>query len=154
MSVELGVVCPDVPEAEQVPRLVGPLMCMVLRRPVIHALIDDDHDRHWKLLWDASSTWVSEWPPGIHEWDDNWYIAVELGERGIDLSLLLMFMTAAAIAIIGEGRIIDEVNLVNGGDLSGRELSAGDLLTRAAREGWNRSPQDVLAALGSHYWGE
>jgi hypothetical protein len=87
--------------------------------------------------------------------EDNWYIAVELGERGIDLSLLLLlFVTAAAIAVIGKGRIIDEVNLVNGGELSGRELSAGDLLTRAAGESWDRSPQDVLAALGSHYWGE
>ena len=153
MSVELGVVCPEVPDAKQVARLVGPLMCMVLHRPVIHALINDDHDRHWKLLWDTTSTWVSEWPPGIHEWEDNWYLDVELGARGIDLSLLLMFMTAAAIAIIGEGRIIDEAKLISGGRLSGRELSGGDLLTRAAGEGRDRSPQDVLAALGSHYWG-
>jgi hypothetical protein len=120
MSVELGVVCPRLPDAEQVARLTGPLMGMVLHRPVIHALIDHDRDRHWKLLWDTTSTWVSESPPGPHEWEDNWCLDVELGQRAIDLSLLLMFIIAAAIAIIGEGRIIDEAKLITGGRLSGR----------------------------------
>ena len=92
--------------------------------------------------------------PGRFEYTDHWYSDVALGERGIDLSLLLMFITAAAIAIIGEGRIIQEVNLVDGGRLAGRELSADDLLTRAVGEGLDRSPQDGLTALGSDYWGE
>jgi hypothetical protein len=126
---------------------------MVLRRPVVHALVDDDHG-HWTLLWDTTSTVVGQWPPGLHEYADCWYLDVALGERGIDLSLLLMFITAAAIAIIGDGRIIDDAKLIGGGQLSGRELSAGDLLTRAAGESLDRSPQDVLAALGSHYWSE
>jgi hypothetical protein len=65
-----------------------------------------------------------------------------------------MYVTAAAIAILGEGRIIDERNLVTGGDLSGREKSASDLLTLATGQGRDRSPQDVLSALGSDYWGE
>ena len=42
MSVELGVVCPKAPDAEQVAQLVGPLMCMVWHSPLVHALIDDD----------------------------------------------------------------------------------------------------------------
>ena len=154
MSVELGVVCPQLPDAEQVARLVGPLMCMVLHSPSVHALIDDDHDKGWKLLWGGTCTVVSAWEPGRFEYADHWYIDVALGERGIDLSLLLMFITAAAIAIIGEGQIIDDAKLISGGRLSGRELSGGDLLTRAVGEEMDRSPQDVLAALGSHSWGE
>ncbi len=154
MSVELDVVCPAVPEAEQVARLVGPLMCMLLRRPVVHALIDGDGEMGWKLLWDGTCTLVSAWPPGLHEWEDCWDVGVELGQRGIDSSLLLMYVTAAAIAILGGGRIIDEANLITGGDLSGREKSASDLLTLATGEGWDRSPQDVLAALGSDSWGD
>jgi hypothetical protein len=153
MSVELGVVCPAVPDPEQVAGLVGPLMCMVLHSPLVHALVDDDHG-HWTLLWGGTSTVVGQWPPGVHEFADCWYLDVALGERGIDLSLLLMFITAASIAIIGEGRIIDDAKLISGGRLSGRELSGGDLLTRAVGEEMDRSPQDVLAALGSHYWGE
>jgi hypothetical protein len=50
MSVELGVVCPKAPEAEQVAQLVGPLMCMVWHSPLVHALIDDDRDRGWTVL--------------------------------------------------------------------------------------------------------
>jgi len=153
MSVELGVVCPKVPEAEQVARLVGPLMGMVLHRRVIHALIDEE-DGGWTLLWDTTCTQVSYWPPGLHEWEDCWFLGVDLGERGIDLSLLLMYITAASIAILGEGRIIDEAKLISGGDLSGREISAGDLLTRASGQDWDRPVQDVLAALGSDYWGD
>lgn len=148
MAVEIGVVCPEVPDAEQVARLAGPLMSMVLRRPAIHALVDDDHGR-WTLRWDTTCTVVGQWPPGVHEFEDRWYLNAALGERGIDLSLLLMFITAAAIAITGEGRIIDDAELIGGGELSG-----GDLLTRATGIGLERSPQDVLAALGSHYWGE
>jgi hypothetical protein len=154
MSVELGVVCPQLPDAEQVARLVGPLMCTVLHSPLVHALIDDDHDRGWTLRWGGTCTVVSAWEPGRFEYANHWYIDVELGERGIDLSLLLMFIAAAAIAIIGEGRIIDDAELISGGRLAGRELSAGDLLTRAVGEGLDRSPQDVLAALNSHSWGE
>jgi hypothetical protein len=55
--------------------------------------VDDGHE-HWTLLWGGTSTVVCQWPPGIHEWDDHWYLAVTLGEWGIDLSLLLMFITA------------------------------------------------------------
>jgi hypothetical protein len=97
---------------------------------------------------------VSAWEPGRFEYADHWYLDVALGERGIDLSLLLMFITAASIAIIGEGQIIDDAKLISGGRLSGRELSGGDLLTRAVGEGLDRSPQGVLAALGSDSWGE
>ena len=65
-----------------------------------------------------------------------------------------MYMTAASIAIVGEGWIIDDAKMIGGGKLSGRELSAGDLLARAAGDDLGRSVQDVLAALGSHFWGE
>ena len=148
MSVELGVVCPGLPDAEQVARLTGPLMSMVLHRPVIHALADDE-DGQWTLLWDTTSTVVGRCPPGRYEYADRWYLDVALGERGIDLSLLLMFMTAASIAILGDGRIVDDAKLIGGAELSG-----GDLLARAAGLGRGRSVQDVLAALGSPSWGE
>jgi hypothetical protein len=146
MSLELSVVLPTVPEPEQVARLVGPLMSMVLRRPMVHALVDDG-ELDWKLLWDGTCTVISAWPPGLHEWKDCWDLEVGLGERRIDSSLLLMYVTAAAIAILGEGRIIDERNLITDGDLSGREKSASDLLTLATGQGRDRSPQDVLSAL-------
>jgi hypothetical protein len=108
MSLELSVVLPTVPEPEQVARLVGPLMCMVLRRPMVHALVDDDGEMSWKLLWDGTCTVISAWPPGLHEWEDCWDLEVGLGERGIDSSLLLMYVTAAAIAILGEGFLVDD----------------------------------------------
>lgn len=66
MSLELSVVLPTVPEPEQVARLVGPLMSMVLRRPMVHALVDDG-ELDWKLLWDGTCTVISAWPPGLHE---------------------------------------------------------------------------------------
>jgi hypothetical protein len=65
-----------------------------------------------------------------------------------------MYVTAVAIAIVGDGWIIDYAKMVGGGKLSGREVSAGDLLARAAGDDLGRSVQDVLAALGSHFWGE
>lgn len=148
MAVEIGVVCPGVPDAEQVSRLAGALMSMVLHSPVIHALVDDEHGR-WTLLWDTTSVVVDLWPPGRHEFADHWFLNVAADERGIDPSLLLTFMTAASIAIIGDGRVIDDAKLIGGGELSG-----GDLLTRAAGRGLERSVQDVLASLGSHSWGE
>ena len=148
MAVEIGVVCPGAPDAEQVARLAGPLMCTVLHSPVVHALVDDE-DGRWTLLWGGTSTVVDRCPPGRREFADRWFLNVAAGERGIDLSLLLTLATAASIAIIGDGRIVDDAKLIGGGELSG-----GDLLTRAAGQGLDRSPQDVLAALGSHYWGK
>lgn len=147
MAVEIEVVCPEVPDIEQVSRLVGPLMSTVLRGPLIHALADDDHG-HWKLTWDATFAVVRPSPPAQNEYADRWVLTIAAGERAIDLSLLLIFITAAAIAIIGDGRIIDDVELVGGGEFSG-----GELLARAAGGGPERSVQEVLAALGSHSWG-
>jgi hypothetical protein len=148
MAVEIEVVCPDVPDAEQVGRLVGPLMSMVLRGPLIHALVDDEYE-YWKLTWDTVSAVVDRSPPGPHEYTGHWILTVAANERGIDLSLLLTLMTAASIAIIGDGRIIDDQELAGGGELSG-----GELLIRAAGGAPERSVQDVLTALGSPSWGE
>jgi hypothetical protein len=66
----------------------------------------------------------------------------------MDLSLLLTIVTAAAIAMSPEGRIIDHTSLAGGGTYSG-----GELLVRAAG-GPERSVADALTALGSHVWGE
>ena len=148
MAVEVGVVCREVPDAEQVSRLAGPLMSMVLRSSVIHALVDYE-DGRWTLLWGGTSAVVGRCPPGRHEFANRWFLTVAAGERGVDLSLLLTLITAALIAILGDGRIIDDAKLAGGGEFSG-----GELLTRAAGGGPDRSVQDVLAALGSHSWGE
>jgi hypothetical protein len=153
MAIEVGAVCRLEPDAEQVGRLVGPLVSMVLRSPVIHGRVDEEPE-HWKVLWGGTSAVVDQDPPGRFEYAEHWYHNVAAGERGIDLSLLLMYMTAASIAIVGDGWIIDDARMVGGGKLSGRELSAGDLLARAAGDDLGRSVQDVLAALGSHFWGE
>jgi hypothetical protein len=148
MAVEIEVVCPGVPDAEQVSRLIGPLMSMVLCGPLIHALVDDDRG-HWRVTWDTTFAVVRRSPPGQHEYADRWILTVEAGQRAIDLSLLLTLIIAASIAIIGDGRIIDDVELVGGGQFSG-----GDLLTRMAGDGPDRSAQEVLTALGSHSWGQ
>jgi hypothetical protein len=147
MAVEIGVVCPEVPDAEQVIRLVGPLMSAVLGRPLVHALVDDEHGR-WTINWDTTSAVVDQFSPGRHEFADRWMLNVAANERGIDLSLLLTLMTAAAVAIVSDGRIVDDAKLVGGGELSG-----GDLLVRAA-DGPERSVQEVLTALGSPSWGD
>jgi hypothetical protein len=146
MAVEIGVVCPEVPDGEQVSRLAGPLMSMVLRCPLIQALVDDEHGR-WTVLWDTTSAVVDQSPPGRHEYADRWFLTVAANERGVDLSLLLTMVTAASLALISDGRIIDDAKLVGGGELSG-----GELLVRAAG-GPERSVQDVLTALGSPSWG-
>jgi hypothetical protein len=149
MAVEIGVVCLEIPDAEQVSRLVGPLMSVALRIPLIHTLVDDQ-DGCWKLMWATTSVVVDRLPPGRHEYADRWFLTVAAGERAIDLSLLLTFMTAASIAIVGDGRIIDDAKLAGGGEFSG-----GDLLTRAAAGGGpERSVQEVLAALGVQSWSE
>ncbi len=118
-------------------------MSMVLRGPLIQALVDDDYG-HWKLTWDATFAVVRRSPPGRHEYSDRWILTVEAGQRAIDLSLLLTLIIAASIAIIGDGRIIDDVELVGGGQFSG-----GELLARAAGGGQERSAQEVLTAMGS-----
>ena len=79
-----------------------------------------------------------------HEYADRWVLTVAANERGTDLSLLLTLVTAASIAIIGDGRIIDDAKLAGGGEPSG-----GELLTRAAGRGLERSAQEVLAALAA-----
>ena len=122
-------------------------MSAVLGRPLVHALVDDEHGR-WTINWDTTSAVADQLPPGSHEFTDRWLLNVAANERGIDLSLLLMLMIAAAAAIIGDGRIMDDAKLVGGGELSG-----GDLLVRAAA-GRERSAQEVLAALGSPSWGD
>ena len=154
MSLDLTVVCAAVPEPDQIARMVGPLMCMVLRRRVVHALIDYEGELYWKLQWDGTSTLLSAWPPGLHEWGaSRWDVDLTIGER-YDQSLLQMYVTGAAIAILGDGFIVDEMNLITGGDLSGREKSASAVLTLAIGEGRDRSPQDVLTTLGSASWGD
>lgn len=122
-------------------------MSMVLHRPLVHALVDDENGR-WTVLWDTTSAVADQSPPGRHEFADRWVLTVAANERGIDASLLLALMTAAAVAIIGDGRIVDDAKLVGGGELSG-----GDLMVRAAG-GPERSAQEVLTALGSPHWGE
>src|ERR1700761_7300449 len=150
MSLDLTVVCAAVPEPDQIARMVGPLMCMVLRRRVgSPALIDYEGELYWKLQWEGTSTMLSAWPPGLHEWGaSRWDVDLTIGER-YDQSLLQMYVTGAAIAILGDGFIVDEMNLITGGDLSGREKSASAVLTLATGEGRDRSPQDVLTDLGS-----
>lgn len=155
VSLDLTAVCAAVPEPDQIARMVGPLMSMVLRRRVGgHALIEYEGELHWKLLWDGTSTFLSAWPPGLHEWGGScWDIELTIGER-YDQSLLQMYVTGAAIALLGDGFLVDERNLITGGDLSGREKSPSALLTLAMAEGRDRSPQDVLTTLGSDSWGD
>lgn len=154
MAIEISAVCRLEPHAEQVARLAGPLVSMVLRSPVIPAMVKEEPE-HWEVLWSGTGAIVDQHPPGRFEDADHWDHNVAAGHRGIDLPLLLlMYMTVAAIAIVGNGWIVDDVKMVDGGTLSGREVPVGDLLARAAGDGMDRSAQDVLAALGSHYWGE
>jgi len=147
MAVELAVVCPERPDSEQVARLVGPLISMILRCPPVRALVDDDADI-WTVHWGSVSAVVDQLPPGRHEFGESWVLTAAAGEGGIDLSLLLTIVTAAAIAITVEGRIIDDASLVGGGNHSG-----GELLVRAVG-GHERSVVAALTALGSHVWGQ
>lgn len=146
MAVELPVVCPVRPGPEQVTRLVGPLISMLLRCPLTPALVDDK-DELWTVRWGGVSSVVDHVPPGHHEFADSWLLTAAVGERGLDLSFLLTIVTAAAVAIAVEGRVIDDASLMGGGSFSG-----GELLVRAAGSP-ERSAADVLAALGSHGWG-
>jgi len=147
MAVEVGVVCPEPPDPEQVARLVGPLLSMVLRSGLVHALSDERKDA-WVIHWDSVSAVVVQLPPGDHEFADSWFLSVAPGERAIDLSFLLAVVTAAAAAIAVDGRVLDESSLVGGGTIGG-----GELLVRATG-GPERSVADALTALGSHVWNE
>ena len=111
VSLDLTAVCAAVPEPDQIARMVGPLMSMVLRRRVGgHALIEYEGELHWKLLWEGTSTFLSAWPPGLHEWGGScWDIELTIGER-YDQSLLQMYVTGAAIALLGDGFLVDERN--------------------------------------------
>lgn len=147
MAVEVGVVCPRPPDPEQVARLVGPLISMILRSTLVHALCDERRDA-WIVHWDSVSAVVVQVSPGDHEFADSWFLSVAPGERAIDLSFLLAVVTAAAAAIAVDGRVLDESSLVGGGSIGG-----GELLVRAAG-GPERSVADALTALGSHVWGQ
>ena len=128
-------------------RLIGPLISMILRCPLAHTLMDDD-DGVWTVHWGSVSAVVDRLPPGCHEFAGSWVLTAAVGERGIDLSLLLTIVTAAAIAISIDGRIVDDASLVGGENFSG-----GGLLVRAVG-GPERPVTEALAALGSHVWGE
>lgn len=147
MAVELGVVCPEIPDSEQVSRLIGPLMSMILRCEMVHALADEGNDG-WTVHWGTASAVADLLPPGKHEFGESWFLNVAPGERGIDLSLLLAIVAAASAAIAVDGRVLDESSLVGGGNVGG-----GELLVRASG-GPERSATDALTALGSPIWGE
>src|ERR1700749_2965454 len=106
MAVEVGVACPEIPDAGQVSRLVGSLMSAVLRRPLIRALVSDE-DGSWTISWGTTSTGGDMIPPGSHEFADCWFLNVAVNERGIDLSRLLTLVTGASISIITGGQIVD-----------------------------------------------
>ena len=78
---------------------------------------------------------------GFHEFEDDWYLSIESGERGVDLSLLLAVIVAISTAILYGGQVIDELPLVGGGAMSG-----GLLLTRifGMRE---QSASEIMAIL-------
>jgi hypothetical protein len=111
MAIEVSAVCRLEPNAGQVARLAGPLVSMVLHSPVIHARVDEEPG-HWKVLWGGTTAVVDQDPPGRFEYAEHWHHNVAAGERGIDLSLLLMYMTAASIAIVGDGWIVDDSKMV------------------------------------------
>ena len=147
MAVELGVVCPEIPDSEQVSRLIGPLMSMILRCEMVHALADEGNDG-WTVHWGTASAVADLLPRAnmnsVRAGSLTW--PRESGE--LISALLLAIVAAASAAIAVDGRVLDESSLVGGGNIGG-----GELLVRAS-SGPERSATDALTALGSPIWGE
>jgi hypothetical protein len=142
MAVEIGVRCRDVPDAAKIADLVGPLMSAALGCGFVAAWADAEKDV-WLINWGGSATaHVVPLPKGLHEFGDNWYLNVEPGERGVDLSLLVAVIVAASAAILFDGQVVDELSLAGGGAMSG-----GALLVKVfgVRE---QSASEVMAVLG------
>ena len=151
MAVELGVVCPEIPDSEQVSRLIGPLMSMILRCEMVHALADEGNDG-WTVHWGTASAVVDLLPPGKHEFGESWFLNVAPGERGMDLSLLLAIVAAASAATAVDGRVLDESSLVGGGNIGGGELLRGLQRPGAVGHGRaNRAGKPYLGRVGQRF---
>src|SRR5690242_6566743 len=119
MTSEIGATCREAPDALKIADLVGPLMSSVLGCVFVAAWADTENDV-WLINWGGSATsHVVPLSKGFHEFEDDWYLSIEPGERGIDLSLLLAVIVAISTAIIYGGQVIDELSLVGGGAMSG-----------------------------------
>jgi hypothetical protein len=122
-------------------RLVGPLMTATLGCESVGAWVDVDGDI-WSVSWGgAASSQVVLLPKERHEFGDSWFLNIAPGERGQDLSLLLAVVAAISVAILFDGRAVDELPVIGDGIVSSVEL-----LARIFRDR-HRSASEVLAAL-------
>jgi hypothetical protein len=78
---------------------------------------------------------------GLHEFGDNWYLDIEPGERGVDLSLLLAVIVAILAVILFDDQVIDDLSLAGAGTMSGELLLAKMFSIR------EQSASEVLAIL-------
>ena|SRR5579859_3683053 len=141
MSVEIGIHFEVRPDREVIERLVGPTMSALLGDQMVAAWMDGSPDL-WTVNWGgAASAQIVFIPPGLHEFADRWFASVSPGERGLDLSLLLAEVVAILIAVVCDGQIVDELEL-----LGGKPGTGGQLLIRAFNNR-NKSAKEIVAAL-------
>lgn len=125
MAIEIGAVCREAPDAAKIADLVGPLMSSALGCALVAAWADNTENGVWLIDWGGSATsHIVPLSKGLHEFGDNWYLNIEPGERGVDLSILLAVIVATAAAILFDGQVIDELPLASGGVMSGGMLLA------------------------------
>jgi hypothetical protein len=142
MSVEIGVACRQAPTAEKIAALTGPLMSAAVGCSLVESAAESTGDV-WTIAWGGVTTaQIVSLPAGMHEFADNWYLNVAPGQRSVDVSLLLAIVTAAAAAILYDGRIVDDSSLVGSGNVTG-----GDLLAKMFSDR-QRSAAEILSVFG------
>jgi hypothetical protein len=92
-------------------------MRTVLDAKDVDVAISQSAESVWQARWGTSvSAEVVELPPGPYEFPDRWAVTFAPGERGIDLSKLLTVVLADATAILCDGFLRDEGDLIGHGE--------------------------------------
>jgi hypothetical protein len=125
MAVEIEVYSRLRPDRLAICRLAGWVMRAVLDVDDVEVALVEDDEFLWWVRWGTSVTAeVVEQPPGLYEFADRWSLTFTPRERGIDLSKLLAVILADVTAVLCDGFLRDEGDLIGHGEhRAGRSLS-------------------------------
>lgn len=117
MAVEVEVHCRERPHRLEVCRLTGWVMRTVLDAKDVAVSISQSDETVWHARWGTSvSAQVVELAHGPYDFPDRWVVTVAPGERGIDLSKLFAVVLADATAVLCDGYLRDEGDLIGHGE--------------------------------------
>ncbi|MEV4069760.1 hypothetical protein ACGFJC_15835 [Nonomuraea fuscirosea] len=105
MSIEIGVVCPQRPDAQVLARVAGFALRASLDVPDVELSLVEEDDV-WRFRWGGAGQVVAFLtPPGRHEYAGHWYLTFEMAAGDEHVAELLMIVTSAVTALLTGGRL-------------------------------------------------